>query len=281
MRLGCHLSIAGGLHKALELAQGLGLDAVAMFLRNQRQWRAPALTDTQVDLFKSTRQAAGISPVVAHGSYLVNLAGSGEFLEQSFAATSDEFDRCGRLGIEYLVIHPGSAANAQAGIEQLAELLSSIVQESPHEEPMILLEATAGQGNCLGHTFEQLADMLRLLEPASQFGVCLDTCHIFAAGYDIRTPAAYRETLARFDETIGLHRLRAIHLNDSMRELGSRVDRHHHVGQGKIGVEGLSNFVRDERFAQTPFILETPHGQDETGTDLDAKNVAAVRKMVE
>lgn len=279
MILGCHLSIAGGTHRALELARGYGLGAVALFVRNQRQWRSPALEDDQAALFRKTRGELAISPVIAHGSYLVNLAGEGKFSGPSVEAADDELDRCGRMGIDYLVMHPGTHADAAAGISLLTDRLNEIVAACPHEEVKVLLETTAGQGGNLGWNFEQLADMLARLRPAERFGVCLDTCHIFAAGYDIRTPAAYRRTLEQFDAIIGLDRLGVIHINDSKRELGSRVDRHERIGQGKIGSRSLASFVRDERFARTPFILETPKGLDAEGRDLDEINIATVRGL--
>ena len=263
----------------MESARGYGLDTVALFVRNQRQWRAPALGGEQAALFRKTRTESAISPVVAHGSYLVNLAGEGKFSEPSAKATADELDRCGRMGIEFLVMHPGTHADAAAGITLLTDALNEIVAACPHERVKVLLETTAGQGGNLGWNFEQLADMLARLRPAERFGVCLDTCHIFAAGYDIRTPEAYGRTMEQFDAIVGLGRLGVIHINDSKRDLGSRVDRHEHIGQGKIGPRGLANFVRDERFARTPFILETPKGLDPSGRNLDEVNIAAVRGL--
>jgi deoxyribonuclease-4 len=281
MLLGCHLSIAGGAHRALESARGYGLRAVALFVRNQRQWRAPALGDDQAALFRKTRGELEISPVIAHGSYLVNLAGDGKFAKPSETATADELDRCGRMGIEFLVMHPGTHANAAAGISLLTDRLNEIVAACPHQNVKVLLETTAGQGGNLGWSFEQLAQMLARLRPAERFGVCLDTCHVFAAGYDIRTPQAYHRTMKQFDSTVGLARLGVIHINDSKRDLGSRVDRHEHIGQGQIGLGGLANFVRDERFARTPFILETPKGLDAEGRDLDEINIATVRRIAD
>jgi deoxyribonuclease-4 len=277
MILGCHLSIAGGTYRALESAHRFGLDTVALFVRNQRQWRAPALGDDQAALFRQRRGELAISPVIAHGSYLVNLAGEGKFSEPSAKAAADELDRCGRMGIEFLVMHPGSHADAAAGIALLTDRLNEIVAGCPHEQVKVLLETTAGQGGNLGWNFEQLADMLARLRPAERFGVCLDTCHVFAAGYDIRTPEAYRRTMEQFDAIVGMDRLGVIHINDSKRDLGSRVDRHEHIGQGKIGPCGLANFVLDERFARTPFILETPKGLDAEGRNLDEINIATVR----
>ncbi|MCD4699670.1 MAG: deoxyribonuclease IV, partial [Phycisphaerae bacterium] len=246
MILGSHLSISGGLHRALESAGGYGFDCVAMFVRNQRQWRAGALSDEAIATFGEVRRRLKIAPVVAHGSYLVNLAGNADVRRKSIIAMSDELDRCERLGIEYLVFHPGSHAQADEGIDLVGDALNGIVAAS-EGKTQILIETTAGQGHYLGRTFEQIAEILARLEQQERFGVCLDTCHIFAAGYDIRTPDAYRKTMAEFDKVIGLGKLPAIHLNDSVRELGSRVDRHAHIGQGKIGAAAFAEIVNDPR----------------------------------
>lgn len=280
MRLGVHLSIAGGAHNALLEAQRLELEAVAMFVRNQRQWRAPALRDEEVELFRETRKLTGIAPVVAHGSYLVNLAGEGDFYNKSLVATADELDRCCRLGIEYLVIHPGSCVDVQAGLRRIAESLTAIMGAAPKRGPKILLESTAGQGNCLGCSFDQLAEILSQVRPAGRFGVCLDTCHIFADGYDIRTREGYEATMEAFDKAVGLKHLMAIHLNDSLKDLGSHVDRHAHIGKGKIGLEAFAHLVNDPRLTDMPMILETPHGTTPDGENLDEINIATIRRLV-
>jgi len=280
MLLGAHLSIAGGLHRALERAKGHGFDTVAMFVRNQRQWAAPELTDSAVRAFRRTRRGLGISPVVAHGSYLLNLAGGGEVWRKSIAAVREDLGRCDRLGIERLVIHPGSSWDAAAGLRRIADGLNEILSACRGAGPKVLLETTAGQGNCLGCTFEQLAEILSLLDRPGRVGVCLDTCHVFAAGYDIRTPPAYRRTMEQFDRILGLDRLSVVHVNDSLRPLGSRVDRHAHVGRGRIGRRGLANFINDPRLACVPFILETPKGTAPDGRDWDEVNATALRALV-
>lgn len=279
MLIGAHLSIAGGIQRALVSADEYGFETVALFVRNQRQWRAPPLTDGVVRRFKRIRRRLGIRPVVAHGSYLVNLAGRREVRRKSLTAMAEEMDRCGRLGIEYLVMHPGANASAEAGIELIAGGLNELTASCRRRRPMVLLETTAGAGASIGATFEQLADILARLGRPKRFGVCLDTCHIFAAGYDIRTPACYRKTMAAFDRAIGLDRLLAIHVNDSVAPLGSRRDRHAHIGQGLIGLRGFANFVRDRRLAGVPMILETPKGIDRAGRDWDAVNADALRAM--
>ena len=276
MLLGSHLSIAGGMHKALIAADSYGFGTVAMFVRNQAQWRVPPLSDEAVKTFRRTRRRLGISPVVAHGSYLVNLAGRYAIRRKSITAMVADLKRCGRLGIEYLVLHPGSRPNAEEGIRLIAEALDAIFDRLDFRRPKVLLETTAGMGNCIGHTFEQLAAILTRVRRRRRVGVCLDTCHIFAAGYDIRTAAAYRKTMAHFDRVIGLDRLMAIHLNDSRKGLGGRLDRHEHIGHGCIGRAAFAHFVNDPRLAAVPMILETPKGKGDAGQDWDRINAETV-----
>jgi deoxyribonuclease-4 len=280
MLLGAHMSIAGGLEQALVRAREYGFDALAMFVRNQRQWSAPPLTARAAQLFRRTRRELEIGPVVAHGSYLVNLAGEQEVRQKSLAATAEELDRCGRLGIDALVIHPGSCPDRQEGIRRIAEALNRIMAACPHPSPRILLETTAGAGHTIGGTFGELADILALLEQGERFGVCLDTCHVFAAGYDVRTPQAYRQTMAEFDRVIGPDRLGAVHLNDSLGPLGSRLDRHVHIGRGQIGRRGFANFVNDPRLAAVAGLLETPKVLDNRGRAWDLINARLLRSLV-
>jgi len=280
MLLGSHLSIVGGIHNALIAARKYGFDTVAVFVRNQRQWRTPPLTEQAVKTFRRTRKKSRVAPVVAHGSYLVNLAGSRKVRRKSILAMHEELNRCGRLGIEYLVIHPGSNEDPQAGIRLIADALNRIMDGCRHRRPKILLETTSGAGNSIGRTFEQLAEILLLLRRPRRFGVCLDTCHVFAAGYDIRTYQAYQRTMKELDRVIGLDRLLAIHLNDSLRDLGSCIDRHAHIGRGKIGLAGFANLVNDPRLANVPMTLETPKGKDDSGIDWDEVNAQAIRALV-
>ena len=280
MLLGAHLSIRGGIHNALTAAADYGFDTVGLFVRNQVQWRVPVLTDEAAAAFRRARRRLGIRPVVAHGSYLVNLAGRRELRRRSISAVAADLACCGRLGIEYLVIHPGASPDVARGVARIAAALNRVVAACPHRRPKVLLETTAGQGNSLGCTFEQLAAILSRLDRPRRFGVCLDTCHVFAAGYDIRTPRAYRKTVDALDRAIGLVRLYAVHLNDSRGKLGSRLDRHAHVGRGEIGLAGLANVVNDRRLADVPMILETPKGTDDDGRDWDQVNAEAVRSLV-
>lgn len=277
MLLGSHLSIAGGLPNALLAAERHGFPTVALFVRTPVQWHAPPLTEPTVRAFRRTRRRLGIGPVVAHGSYLVNLAGASGVRRKGIAAMREELDRCGRLGIESLVIHPGSCPDVEAGIARIAEALNDLLAACPHRRVKVLLETTAGAGDTIGHTFEQLAEILGRLRRPLRFGVCLDTCHVFAAGYDLRTPAAYRRTMAALDRAVGLERVHAIHLNDSRHRLGSRRDRHAHIGQGKIRAAGFANLVNDSRWSRAPMILETPKGRDPRGRDWDDRNAAKLR----
>lgn len=249
-----------------------------MFVRNQVQWRAGPLTDQSAELFRDTRRKLGINPVVAHASYLVNLAGQDEVRDKSIRAMIEDLGRCGRLGIEYLVMHPGSNPDSRAGLAKIADALDSIFSAGP-PGPMILLETTAGQGDCLGWQFEQLAEILARSKSGERLGICLDTCHVFAAGYDVRSAEGYARTIGQFNCVIGLDRLKAVHVNDSLKELASRVDRHAHIGKGKLGLAGIANFVRDSRLARLPFILETPKGADPNGRDYDRLNAAALRRL--
>ena len=280
MLLGSHLSIAGGLENALLAADAYGFETVAMFVRNQRQWAAGPLRDEAVGRFRRVRRRLKIRPVVAHGSYLVNLAGKHAIRRKSIAAMRHDVDRCGRLGVEYLVFHPGSREDAGRGIGLIAEALNQIVAACSTRRAKVLLETTAGQGNCIGHTFEQLARILARLARPRRFGICLDTCHVFAAGYDVRSPRAYRQTMAALDRVIGLDRVLAVHLNDSLKDLGGRVDRHAHIGHGKIGLKGFANLVNDPDLGRVPMILETPKEKDDSGRDWDEINAEALWRLV-
>lgn len=279
MKLGSHRSIAGGPARAVEAVHALGLSAVGLFVRNQRQWAAPPLAEPVVREFRSARRRLGIGPAVAHASYLVNLAGGDEVRERSIDALSEDLQRAGRLGIEYLVVHPGSHADTEEGIARIAEGIDRAFASCTRRRVKLLLETTAGQGNCIGHRFEHLAEIRRRSRRKRRVGICLDTAHVFAAGYDLRTPRAWARTLDELDETVGLEHLLAVHLNDSKKPLGSRVDRHEHIGLGEIGERGFANLMRDERLADLPGILETPKEIHPDGRDWDAVNAAVLRRL--
>jgi deoxyribonuclease-4 len=277
------MSIAGGLHRAVQRAVESGCDCLQIFVKNQRQWRAGPLDAEAVRQWRQALSLGGVGPVVAHSAYLINPASpDGTIRLKSAAALLDELQRCGRLGVAGLVLHPGShmGAGEASGLARVVEALNQALdQDDAHETP-ILLETTAGQGTALGYRFEHLAELIDRCDRPERLGVCLDTCHVFAAGYDVGTSDGCKRTLEEFDRVVGLKRLACIHCNDSKRELGSRVDRHEHIGQGRIGRDGFKCLINDQRLAHLPFILETPKGRDARGRDLDRINLATLRRMV-
>ena len=281
--LGAHLSVAGGLENAPRSAADLGCDCLQVFVKNQRQWQARPLTEDQVARFQAARGMAAIGPVVAHASYLLNLASPvASTRKRSIAAMIDELSRCEALTIPHLIFHPGShlEGTLEAGIKRVVGSLDAVHRACPGYRTMILLENTAGQGSAIGYRFEQLDAILDQVRQPDRLGVCLDTCHLFAAGYDFRKPEDYAAMIAHLDRAIGLARVRCIHVNDSKREAGSRVDRHEHIGKGKIGKKGLAHFLNDHRFVGVPMILETPKGKDGRGTDLDKVNLKRLRALI-
>ncbi|MEW6427428.1 MAG: deoxyribonuclease IV [Thermodesulfobacteriota bacterium] len=265
--LGAHMSISGGLDQAVARIRRVEGQALQIFTRNQRQWRAAPLSEDEVRAFRAARRAWGEQyPVAAHNSYLVNLAAADPALaEKSGAAMLDELERCGRLAIPYLIIHPGAhtGQGIDRGLARVAANLDRIFSAAPeYNETMILLETTAGQGSSLGSSFEELARIIDLCRHPARLGVCFDTCHAFAAGHDLATASGYDRTFTHFDRVIGLDRLRFFHLNDSLQPLGSRRDRHAHIGKGHIGAAGFALLVNDPRFAGHPMVLETPKEED-------------------
>ncbi|WP_207263760.1 deoxyribonuclease IV [Desulfovibrio sp. Huiquan2017] len=279
MFLGAHMSIAGGLHMAFERIMRVDGTALQIFTRNQRQWKVPALSEYDAELFAAAWDQWGDYPVAAHDSYLINLASDKpDLLKRSTLAFAEELRRIETLSIPYLVTHPGShlGAGVEAGIERYAANLDRAIEASGTESGLVLLETTAGQGTNLGASFEELAAIIEASAHPGRLGVCYDTCHTFAAGYDIRTPAAYAATFEAFDRVIGLDRLKFFHLNDSKNELGSRKDRHEHIGRGAIGEEGFRNLMRDPRFADVPKTLETPKQED---LQDDVRNLTLLREL--
>ena len=278
-RLGAHVSIAGGVDKAVLTAREVGCQALQIFVKSSNQWRAAPFREGEVERFRANLAATGIGPVVAHDSYLINLCSPEAALwEKSLEAFLVELDRCETLGVPYLVTHPGAhtGAGEEAGLRQLVRAIDQVHSLRRQHQVKILLETTAGQGTGLGNRFEQLGEVLSRVKEPGRLGICLDTCHVFAAGYDLRTPAAYRETMNRFDAVVGMGRLLAIHLNDSKRELGSRVDRHEQIGKGAIGVEAFRLLLNDARLKQVPMLLETPKGPDYKE---DKINLALLRSL--
>jgi len=288
-RLGAHLSIAGGLPRAVDRAEASGCDALQIFTKSAGQWRARRLPTEEIARFRRRVRETAIRPVVAHNSYLINLAAASPTLrQQSFAALGEELDRAEALGLDGLVMHPGSytSGTEQQGLDLIAGALSRLLQERPRGRTRVLLEHTAGQGTNLGHRFEHLAYIIDRLQDSSRVGVCLDTCHLLAAGYDICTVEGYTATFRRFDELVGLGRIRVLHLNDSKKPCGSRVDRHEHIGKGCLGLEPFRMLLNDRRFAKLPMLLETPKLEtpgSRRRSDVDpwdARNLRTLRKLI-
>lgn len=280
LAFGSHMSTSGGVDLALGRAEELELQSCQIFSKNERQWKAKPLEPAVVERFRLELERTGISKLVVHDSYLINLASpKPDIHEKSLAAFRDELERCDLLGIPYLVTHPGAhtGSGIEAGIQQFARSLNVVHDAIPDNRALTLLETTAGQGTTLGRSFGEIAAIIDQVEAKERVGVCLDTCHIFAAGYDYRTPELYARMMHEFDSTIGLDRLKVIHLNDSRFQLGSNRDRHHHIGKGEIGLEGFRQFVNDSRLVGIPGILETekdPHGEH------DRRNLTTLRDLV-
>jgi deoxyribonuclease-4 len=279
--LGAHMSTAGGVDKAVWAASKIGFQTVQLFTKNNNQWKAPPLTDAHRDAFRRALAESGVSRPVAHNSYLINLASPDDALwNRSVDAMTVEVERCEALGIGDLVAHPGAhvGAGEKAGLDRVARALDEVHRRTRGCGVTIDLETTAGQGTCLGHRFEHLAGILARVGEPERLGVCIDTCHIFAAGYSLAPKEGYDETMDRLDRTVGLGRVRVWHLNDSRRERGSRVDRHAGIGRGHLGLEPFRHVVHDPRFRPIPLILETPKGE-EGGEDLDALNYRTLRRL--
>jgi deoxyribonuclease IV len=266
---GAHLSVAGGLHNALLAAQGHGMATVQLFTKNANQWSARDLTDDEVRLFRRTRRQARLRLPMAHTSYLINLASpEEENWRRSINAMLDEMRRAERLGLRYLIVHPGAHLDSgeEAGLARVARALDEVHAHCADFRVRVLLETTAGQGTTLGHRFEHLVRILELVARPERLGVCLDTCHVFAAGYALAPEKEYRATLRAFHTAVGLWRLRVFHVNDSLRPQGSRLDRHASVGRGQLGLEPFRLLVNDRRFRSRPMVLETP--PEEVAQDL-------------
>lgn len=280
MIFGAHESIAGGVDKAIERGQTAGCDAIQMFNKSNSQWRAKKLTDKELDNFFKLREETKIEPVVSHSSYLINMASPKKDLnEKSYNALKEEMERCEVLKIPNLVFHPGShvGEGEEAGMKRISDNIKRMFDELKDNNVCLLLETTAGQGTNLGYTFEQIAHMIEMAGGHDKLGVCMDTCHIFAAGYPLSDPKDYKKTMKSFDEIVGLDRLKIIHMNDSKKEFGSKKDRHEHIGKGEIGMEAFRNIVNDKKLKKVPMILETPKG-DELLEDIE--NLKVLRGLI-
>jgi len=284
------MSAAGGLFKAFQRGDEAGCESMLVFTKSNRQWNAKPITDKDVAQYrKAAEKYPHIHPVAVHASYLINIASpDDELWEKSYQALKDEVERAAAFDIPFITFHPGSfvSSDAEAGMARIAKGLKRLLQETAESSPnvTVCVETMAGQGTNLGHSFEQLATILNHVGDHDRLGVCFDTCHVFAAGYDIRTPETYAETMAAFDEAIGLDKIRCFHLNDSKHELGSNKDRHEHIGEGFIGKSGFANFVNDPRWADHPAHLETPKTEeDDDGNEIemDPVNLKTLRDLIE
>lgn len=281
--LGAHMSIAGGLHNAIARGVTAGSTALQIFTKNASQWRAKPLEDDAIARFKADLAGSPIDQLalVAHDSYLINLASPDpDRWRQSVDAFTDELRRCDQLGVPYLVTHPGAhmGEGEEAGLQRVAEALRQALSAAPPCRTTVLLETTAGQGSALGHRFAHLGRLLELVPDEERLGVCFDSCHVFAAGYEINTEAGYAATWDEFEREIGLHRLRVLHLNDAKKPLASRVDRHEHLGKGHIGREGFRLLMNDARLRDRVMVLETPKGDD---CAEDIENMAFLRSLID
>ncbi len=288
MRIGAHMSVAGGVSKAVARARLHGCEALQIFTKNANQWKGKPLDPSEVKAFRSALAESDIRPVVSHASYLINMATTAPLLrDQSTVALADELERADELGLLGVVIHPGTctAGTEQDALRLVAESVRTALKARPRRKVMILLEHTAGQGRTVGHRFEHLATILEHLDGSPRVGVCLDTCHLLASGYDITTEDGYRETFEAFDRIVGLDRLKVFHGNDSKKPCGSRIDRHEHIGDGCLGLEPFGRLLRDPRFAELPMLIETAKSREAERpnhivTDpYDDKNLNALRAL--
>ncbi|MBI3630196.1 MAG: deoxyribonuclease IV [Candidatus Rokubacteria bacterium] len=274
------MSIAGGLHRALERGRAVGCSVVQIFLKNQMQWKARPLTEADVRLWKAARRATGIRTAFAHASYLVNLGTPVDAeWRHAIAAFHDELERAEALGLPFVVIHPGShkGAGLEAGLARVAAALDELTRRTAGYRVRIVLENTAGAGDTMGRTFGELAALLEGARAAERLGVCLDTCHLFAAGYDIRRRAGYERVMAECERALGVSTIRAFHLNDARAGLGSGLDRHTHIGQGQLGLAPFRFLLNDPRWGRVPKALETPKEPEPAA---DIANLRTLRRLI-
>jgi len=279
--LGAHTSTSGGVSKSVILADKLGFTAMQIFTKNNNRWFQKDLSETEINLFKTKLEKSNIKFVVAHDSYLINLCATNKsILAKSRKAFLDELERCELLGISHLNFHPGAhlGAGEKDGIKLIAESLNIVHEKTKNYNVSSMLEATAGQGTAIGYKFEQLREIIDLIEQKDRMTVCIDTAHIFAAGYDIKDSNNFKKVTKEFDDIIGLERLKCFHMNDSKKPLGSRVDRHEHIGKGFIGLEGFKNIMNEKKLTKIPKILETPKGKEQLE---DLENLKVLRSLIE
>jgi deoxyribonuclease-4 len=288
LRIGAHMSVAGGVSLAVDRAERHGCEALQIFSKNANRWLGPPLAPDEVRRFRRRREETGIQPAVSHASYLINLATADpELRERSIASLVDELDRAHELGLLGVVLHPGACTSGTEddALRLVASAARVVLRMRPRRKAMIIFEHTAGQGRTVGHRFEQLAAILADLDGSPRVGVCLDTCHLVASGYDIVSDAGYSATFAAFGRLVGFDRLRVVHANDSKRPRGSRVDRHAHIGAGCLGVEPFRRILHDARFAGRPMLIETekspaPSRPGRVDLDpLDVRNLETLRRL--
>jgi deoxyribonuclease-4 len=276
------MSIAGGYYKAVEAARRVGCDVVQLFTKNNNQWRAKTIGSDDVSRFDEALKQHKIGQPLSHASYLINLAsGNPELWEKSVDGMVVELQRAEQLGIAYVVVHPGAhtGQTEQQGIDAVIRAIDEVHRRAEGIAAQILLEVTAGQGTCLGCRFEHLAAMIDGAEQSQRLGICVDTCHLFAAGYPLSERPDYLQTFRELDRVVGLERIKAFHLNDSKKDLGSRVDRHEHIGHGKLGLAAFAHLLNDRRFRQIPMYLETPKDMNEDGEEWDVVKLRTLREL--
>jgi deoxyribonuclease-4 len=279
--IGAHMSISGGVELAPLRGRDVGCACIQIFTKSNMQWAARPLAEKEIAAFKLNCARTGIAPVVAHNSYLINLgAPDAALAKKSADSFLMELERCRALGLPAIIAHPGShtGAGEAEGLRRIGNAVNELIEQTSGSPVRLLLETTAGQGSNLGYRFEQLAEIMEGVKEKSRVGVCLDTCHVFAAGYDIRTEDGYRRTMEEFDKVVGLKKLQAFHLNDAKGELGSKLDRHEQIGHGRLGREPFRLLLRDERFAAIPKVLETPKGM-KGKLEWDVINLRLLRQL--
>lgn len=281
MLLGAHVSISQGVDKAIIRGQEIGSDTIQIFTKNSTQWKSKEIKDEELQRYLKLKEGSGIEPIFSHNSYLINIGSPDPILlRRSRNALIEELRRCEALQLAYLVIHPGAYLNStlQDGIKRIAESLSIAHQKISHKRVIICLENTAGQGTSIGHNFEELIKIIELTDQSERLGICLDTCHLFAAGYDIKSANGYNKTFEEFEAIFGIHRLKVIHLNDTKNRLGSRVDRHEHIGKGFLGIKPFQWLLNDKRFNNIPMVIETPKEKD--ANEADRANLNLLRSLM-
>ena len=285
MFLGAHMSIEGGVENAPLRGKKAGCQVIQIFTKNNNRWNSRQLTDKDINSFKKNSFDTGVIPSASHTAYLINLASPNtEIYKKSLEAFSDEMERAERLGLPYLIFHPGAhlGSGENTGLKRIADSINILLKKGSHPKGcgyqlMLLLETTAGQGSHLGYKFEHLSEIIETVDEKEKIGVCLDTCHIFAAGYDISNEYGYKKTFEDFNKIIGIDRLKAFHINDSKKGLGSRVDRHEHIGKGKIGLTAFKLLLNDAQFKNIPMIIETPKGKTMRE---DRKNLSVLKGLI-